>query len=201
MIDAKAMQRALGVVADGEIGPNTLRALFARMGANAAISAELGMAANVHFRTYGILDSGLRLAHFMGQCAHESGAFRYMEELASGAAYEGRADLGNTQPGDGKRYKGRGPIQCTGRANYRLYGKLAGIDFEQHPEIVAYPSIGLMVACMFWDRNGLNAYADRDQTTAIGNAINRGNPKSTLQPNGAADRAAQTAKAKSMVMP
>jgi putative chitinase len=163
MIDARAMQSALGVVPDGVIGPSTLGALFTRMGASPSIAGELGMAANVHFRTYGILDSGLRLAHLMGQCAHESGGFRYMEEIASGAAYEGRKDLGNTQAGDGKRYKGRGPIQLTGRANYRAYGRVVGIDFEQHPEIVAFPSIGLMVACMYWDRNGLNGYADRDQ--------------------------------------
>lgn len=200
MIDARKLQTNLGVAADGEIGPGTLRALFARMGASPSIAGELGMAANVHFRTYGILESGLRLAHFMGQCAHESGSFRYMEEIASGAAYEGRADLGNTQPGDGKRYKGRGPIQLTGRGNARFYGRKAGIDFENHPELMAIPSIGVLTACMYWDESGLNAFADRDEGTAIGNGINRGNPKSDRQPNGAADRAIQTAKAKAVIL-
>lgn len=200
MLDARRMQTNLGVTADGLIGIGTLTALFTRMGARGEIASELALAANVHFRTYGILDTGLRLAHIMGQCAHESGGFRYMEEIASGAAYEGRADLGNTQPGDGKRFKGRGPIQLTGRANARYYGRLAGIDFENRPDLMAVPSIGILTACMYWDRNGLNAYADRDEGTAIGNGINRGNPKSKLQPNGAADRIQRTDVAKGLIL-
>ena len=200
MLDARRLQTNLRVPVDGIVGAETLTALFARMGAGPAIAAELGLAANVHFRTYGILDTGLRLAHFMGQCSHESGGFRYMEEIASGAAYEGRADLGNTQPGDGKRYKGRGPIQLTGRSNARFYGRKCGIDFENRPDLMAVPSIGILTACMYWDQNGLNAYADRDEGTAIGNGINRGNPKSDKQPNGAADRIARTALAKKLIL-
>lgn len=200
MLDARRMQTNLRVPVDGIIGAGTLTALFTRMGAAPAIAAELGLAANVHFRTYGILDTGLRLAHFMGQCAHESGGFRYMEEIASGADYEGRADLGNTQPGDGKRYKGRGPIQLTGRANARFYGRKCGIDFESRPDLMAVPSIGILTACMYWDVNGLNAYADRDQGAAIGNGINRGNPRSTLEPNGAVDRLLRTNAAKALIL-
>lgn len=200
MLDARRLQTNLGVPVDGIVGAGTLTALFARMGAAPAIAAELGLAANVHFRTYGILDTGLRLAHFMGQCSHESGGFRYMEEIASGGAYEGRADLGNTQSGDGKRYKGRGPIQLTGRSNARFYGRKCGIDFENRPDLMAVPSIGILTACMYWDQNGLNAYADRDEGTAIGNGINRGNPKSDKQPNGAADRIARTALAKKLIL-
>ncbi len=200
MFDARALQQRLGVAVDNDPGRGTLTALFAKFGAKPEIADELGLAAAVHFRTYGILDTGLRLVHFMGQCSHESGGFRYMEEIASGVAYEGRADLGNTQPGDGKRYKGRGPIQLTGRGNARYYGRLAGIDFERHPELMAHPSIGIMTACMYWDRNGLNAYADRDELTAIGNAINRGNPKSDKQPNGADDRRTRTVAAKALIL-
>lgn len=193
MLDARRLQGRLGVSVDGDIGRGTLAALFAKMGASPAIAAELGLAANVHFRTYGILDTGLRLAHFMGQCAHESGGFRYMEEIASGAAYEGRADLGNTQPGDGRRYKGRGPIQLTGRSNYRRVGRLIGIDLESNPEIVARPSIGLLVGCVYWDGRKLNAKADADDLLGLTRAINGGT-------NGLEDRKVRTAKAKGLLL-
>lgn len=193
MLDARRLQERLAVSVDGIIGANTLRALFARMGASASIAGELGLAANVHFRTYGILDSGLRLAHFMGQCAHESGGFRYMEEIASGQAYEGRKDLGNVIAGDGKRYKGRGPIQLTGRSNYRRVGRKIGIDLEGHPEIVSRPSLGLLVGCVYWDERGLNAKADADDLMGLTRAINGGT-------NGLEDRKAQTAKAKSIIL-
>lgn len=193
MIDAKKLQNNLGVVADGDIGRGTLAALFAAFGAKPALAAELALAANVHFRTYGILDTGLRLAHFMGQCAHESGGFRYMEEIASGQGYEGRADLGNTQPGDGRRYKGRGPIQLTGRANYRAFGREVGIDFESHPEMVSYPSVGLMAAVRYWNSRNLNALADADDLVGITRKINGGT-------NGLEDRKVQTAKAKGLIL-
>jgi putative chitinase len=193
MLDAKRLQTNLGVTADGVIGRGTLTTLFMKMGAKQGLASELALAANVHFRTYGILDTGLRLAHFMGQCAHESGGFIYMEEIASGAAYEGRADLGNTQPGDGRRYKGRGPIQLTGRANYRSFGCEVGIDFEAHPEIVAFPSIGLMAAVRYWNSRKLNAKADADDLLGITRAINGGT-------NGLEDRKVKTAKAKGLIL-
>ncbi|MNH49226.1 Chitinase class I [compost metagenome] len=200
MLDARRLQGRLGVPVDGIIGAGTLTALFAKMGAAPAIAAELGLAANVHFRTYGILDTGLRLAHFMGQCAHESGGFRYMEEIASGAAYEGRADLGNTQPGDGRRYKGRGPIQTTGRANYRRDGRALGIDLERHPQLLSIPSMGLLASTLFWSRMGLNTYADQDNGAACSRGVNRGNPKSVKAANHEAERAALTVKAKGLTL-
>ncbi|MCU4518616.1 glycoside hydrolase [Acinetobacter schindleri] len=183
----KKLQKTVGVHDDGIIGRGTLTEVFKKLGASQSRAEELGLAANVHMRTYGILDNPLRFIHFLAQLAHESGNFRYMEEIASGAAYEGRKDLGNTQPGDGKRYKGRGPIQLTGRANYRKYGQQLGIDFENNPEIVAIPSIGLMVACKFWSDNDLNALADKDDVLTITRRINGGT-------NGLADRKAHLAK-------
>ena len=173
-LDITQLQKAVGVKADGILGRGTLTAVFRKLGASQSRAEELGLAANVHFRTYGILENSLRLIHFLAQLAHESGNFKYMEEIASGAAYEGRKDLGNTQAGDGKRFKGRGPIQLTGRANYRRYGQQLGIDFENNPEIVALPSVGLLVACKFWSDNDLNVVADRDDVTTITRRINGG---------------------------
>ena len=172
--DITQLQKAVGVKADGILGRDTLTAIFRKLGASQSRAEELGLAANVHFRTYGILDNSLRLIHFLAQLAHESGNFKYMEEIASGAAYEGRKDLGNVNKGDGVRYKGRGPIQLTGRANYRRYGRQLGIDFENNPEIVALPSVGLLVACKFWSDNDLNVVADRDDVTTITRRINGG---------------------------
>jgi putative chitinase len=157
------------------------------------MAGELALAANIHLRDYGIWHTPLRLAHFMAQVAHESGGFRYMEEVASGAAYEGRTDLGNTQAGDGKLFKGRGPIQLTGRANYRLFGRALGIDFEQHPSIVAYPSIGLLAGCHYWQMRGLNEFADADDILTITKRINGGQ-------NGLAERKVYLAKAKALLL-
>lgn len=188
-MNVKSLQTALGVTADGIAGIGTFTALFRKLGASADRATSLAIAANVHFPAYGVMDNPLRLAHFMAQLCHESGSFRYMEEIASGAAYEGRADLGNTQPGDGRRYKGRGPIQITGRANYRRFGRLIGIDIESAPEIAANPSIGLHLALEYWRDRKLNDLADRDDVEAITRRINGGT-------NGMADRKAHLAKIK-----
>lgn len=196
MIDVKQLQTRLGVPADGAIGRGTLAALFAKMGAAPQRAADLALGANVHFRTYGILDTGQRLAHMMAQLAHESGAFKYMEELGGDAyfaKYNGRKDLGNVQPGDGPLFHGRGPIQLTGRANYRKYGWALGIDMENNPAIVALPAIGILVACKFWDDHGFNALADADAVESITRGINGG-------VNGLADRLARLAVAKGLIL-
>lgn len=120
------------------------------------------------------ITSYLREAAFLAQLAHESGELRYMEEIASGSAYEGRKDLGNTQPGDGRRYKGRGPIQLTGRANYKRYGDLLGIDLINNPTIAATKEVGFRIAGQFWSLNGLNALADQQNFKQITKRINGG---------------------------
>jgi putative chitinase len=111
---------------------------------------------------------------FLAQLAHESGELRYMEEIASGAAYEGRKDLGNTEPGDGKRYKGRGPIQLTGRANYRAAGKALGIDLEGHPERAKDPDVAFRIAGWYWQSRNLNSYADQGNFREVTRRINGG---------------------------
>ena len=132
-----------------------------------------------------------RIAAFLAQIAHESGRFRYMQELASGAAYEGRADLGNTEPGDGRRFKGRGPIQITGRANYRscslaLYGDERLLEV---PDLLEDPADGCRAAGWFWQSRGLNMIADSGDFDRITRRINGGQ-------NGRADRLAVWAVAK-----
>jgi putative chitinase len=199
-INVLELQKRVGVTPDGDLGAVTLTALFAKMGAAAAVAAELGLSANIHLRAFGILDTPLRLAHFMAQVTHESDGLKAMEEYASGADYEGRADLGNTQPGDGKRYKGRGPIQLTGRANYRNFGRDVGVDFESHPELVAFPSVGLWAGCRYWDGKKLNEWADKDDVLAVSRGVNCGSPTSKNTPNHLAERKAQLAKAKKLIV-
>jgi predicted chitinase/uncharacterized protein YukE len=130
-----------------------------------------------------------RQAAFLAQVAHESGQFRYMEEIASGAKYEGRKDLGNTQPGDGVLYKGRGPIQLTGRANYEAAGQALGLDLVNNPKTVSDPSVGFRTTAWYWDSRGLNDLADAGNFREITHRINGGY-------NGQADREAYYAAAK-----
>lgn len=103
------------------------------------------------------------------------------EKLAD-AVYGGR--MGNTEKGDGYRYRGRGMLQETGRENYRKYGRLIGIDLEASPELLETPTISLRAALACWQKLDLNRFADRHYIRAIGNAINRGNPYSSLEPIG-----------------
>jgi predicted chitinase len=123
------------------------------------------------------IDTPLRQVHFIAQIGHESGELRFREEIASGAAYEGRRDLGNTQPGDGRRFKGRGLIQLTGRANYTEYAQGIGRKDEilRSPEIIAIdPVLCVDVAGWFWEKRKLNVLADRDDLIKITRRINGG---------------------------
>jgi predicted chitinase len=129
-----------------------------------------------------------RVAAFVAQVGHESGEFRYFVEFASGVAYEGRADLGNTHPGDGQRYKGRGAIQITGRHNYEQMSRWLGVDFTTHPELLATPKFAILSAACWWQHHGLNELADAGEFTQITRRINGGT-------NGAKQREAYHAKA------
>jgi putative chitinase len=108
--------------------------------------------------------SSRRIRHFMAQIAHESGGLRWLKELASGDDYEFRSDLGNNQPGDGRRYKGAGVIQLTGRANYQAFA-----DFMDDPRVMdgcdyvarVYP---FEAGGFWWHNNDMNALCDRGAT-------------------------------------
>lgn len=115
-----------------------------------------------------------RQAHFLAQIAHESDGFRTTTEYASGAAYEGRRDLGNTHRGDGRRFKGRGLIQLTGRANYAHAARVLGVDLIEKPALAAQFPYAVQTAALYWRDRRLNRYADDDDVYAVTRAINGG---------------------------
>ena len=115
-----------------------------------------------------------RVSHFIAQAAHESASFRTLEEYATGAAYEGRKDLGNVNKGDGVRYKGRGIFQLTGRANYRDMSKKLGLDLEGNPELAESPEVSVLTALEYWKSRNLNALADSNDIMGITKKINGG---------------------------
>lgn len=120
------------------------------------------------------INTALRQSAFLAQIAHESGQLRYIEELASGSAYEGREDLGNTEHGDGVKFKGRGLIQITGRANYAGCGIALRLDLIQSPEKLSEPVYAVRSAGWFWKLHGLNQLADIPDFTRITRRINGG---------------------------
>jgi predicted chitinase len=142
----------------------------------------------------------LRTAAFVAQLAHESGEFRWMEEIwgptPAQLRYEPPSDLaarlGNTEPGDGKRFKGRGPIQITGRFNYTKYGRLLQRDLVGQPALAAAPEVAFATAGLFWSTNGLNELADAQDFVTITKRINGGT-------NGLADRQKYYERAKAVL--
>lgn len=144
------------------------------------------------------VNTPLRIAHFLAQLAHESDGFCAIEEYASGAAYEGRLDLGNTKSGDGKRFKGRSPIQLTGRYNYRDFTRWIksyvpdAPDFEAKPELVATWPWAAWAVFFFWSTKGMNAFSDKDDLVGGTKRVNGGR-------NGLNERAAYLVKAKKIV--
>lgn len=128
---------------------------------------------NKHASAYDITTEN-RICHFFAQAAHESAHFQTLTEYADGSAYEGRTDLGNIQPGDGKRYKGRGIFQLTGRSNYRLFGKRIGLDLENNPALAQHPEVSVLTALEYWKDRNLNKYADNDDINSITAKINGG---------------------------
>lgn len=126
-----------------------------------------------------------RIAAFIAQIGHESGQLRYVREIwgptAQQSGYESRKDLGNVMAGDGSKYRGRGLIQVTGRANYAECGNALGLDLINHPELLELPENASMSAAWFWSSRGLNALADKGDFLSITKRINGGT-------NGLADR-------------
>ena len=123
-------------------------------------------------------------AMFLAQMAHETGNFKYAEEIHDGSDYEGSKMLGNTEPGDGKRFKGRGYIQITGRWNYGHYGKKVGVDLIKNPELAADPKVAADVAIAYWEERVNREAARQGDVKRVTYDINGGY-------NGLADREAK----------
>jgi putative chitinase len=155
------------------------------------------------FKKYDI-NTFKRQAAFIGQCQHESGNFKILEEnlhysaaalmrvwpsrfdaataekhannpeMIANKVYGGRADLGNVQEGDGWRFHGRGLIQLTGRSNATVCGQALGQPFTEQPELLLEPQWACMSAGWFWNKKGLNALADSEDWTTMTKRINGG---------------------------
>jgi len=166
----KSMCESLPTAFNAEL----LRFIFLRAGAEDiaefAEPLEREMAAR-------LINTALRQAHFLAQIGHESGELRFSEEIADGSAYEGRTKLGNDQPGDGRRFKGRGLIQLTGRANYRSFGRAISRESEimANPDIVARDlNLCVQAAGWFWSSRDLNRWADQNNFNEVTKGVNGG---------------------------
>lgn len=167
-----------------------------------------------------------RAAHFLAQIGHESaGLSRVEENLSYSAArllevfpthfnrvtaveyarqperianrvYARRMGNGDERSGDGWRYRGRCPIQLTGRDNYRRMGELLGLPLLDMPQLAIETDTGALIAAAWWRENGLNALADADDVLAVSRRINCGTVRTTRVPNGLADRIERTKRAK-----
>lgn len=171
------------------LNEDSLMAIMA-VGPSATVKPYLNLL-NTALPNYQV-NTPLRISHFLAQIGHESMSFVYTQEIASGAAYEGRKDLGNIKKGDGTRFKGRGLLQLTGRDNYEKYGKYIKKDLLKlgNERIIATtPKYALDVSLWFWDTRKLNKYADNDNIKAITRRVNGGY-------NGLADREHYLARAK-----
>ncbi len=124
-------------------------------------------------------------AMFLAQMAHESGNFQFDEEIwgptPTQRGYEGRSDLGNTVKGDGYRFRGRGYIQLTGRANYRTYGQKIGVDLLKNPDLAKRPDIAARIALEYWKSRVNRSAAQQGDVVTVTRNINGGT-------NGLSDR-------------
>lgn len=180
----------------------TVEALRA-VGASRQKAAELLEPLKAACAFYGI-DTPKRICAFLAQYGHESEGFLYATELwgptPAQKRYEGRIDLGNTQPGDGSKFRGHSYGQVTGRANHarvrdRLRARFPGVpDFEENPEELAKLPWAILAACDYWDDHHCNNYADADDFVGLTRAINGGE-------NGLADRKLRWQRVKAVVLP
>lgn len=140
---------------------------------NAVDAVKIAHIINERASTYGI-STKFRMCAFVATIIHESGCFRYTQEIASGEAYEGRKDLGNINEGDGVKYKGRGFIQITGRANYEKVQEALKVPCVEHPELLASYPLCLVASMWWWFAHGCNQLADKDNIELVTRRVNGG---------------------------
>lgn len=123
---------------------------------------------------YGV-NTDLRKAHFWAQAAHETGGFQWKEELGNAIyfiQYDGR--LGNTRPGDGYKYRGRGIFQLTGKYNYIKMGNALDLDLVNNPDLASEEETAVRIALQYWEDRNINRFADKDDIDGVTKAINGG---------------------------
>jgi putative chitinase len=177
------------------ITSDQLQEIIKPVNINTGMLNQITNSLNQTFDGYEI-NTNLRMCHFLAQVLHESGTFRYTEEIwgptVTQQKYEGRADLGNDSPGDGFKYRGRGWIQLTGKANYKLASAELNQDFVNNPDLLQqYPGAAL-IAGWYWKNHNLNSLADNDDILDITRKINGGT-------NGLAERQGWLSRAKAVI--
>lgn len=167
---------------DGDLGPKTLAALMAIAGLHRPEMVPLAAPLGEYLDT-GLdkaeINTPIRLAHFLAQTACETAAFTRLKENDGGDPhyfdrYEGNKTLGNTQPGDGSRFCGRGLLDTTGRWNYQHLHDISGIDCVNHPEILQQPMYASQSALAYWSSRSINKAADANDIDRVTMLVNGG---------------------------
>lgn len=152
------------------------------------------------------INTPLRVAAFLAQIGHESVDLQFMNEIWGPSDQQKRydpptdlaKDLGNTSPGDGYKYRGRGPLQLTGKKNYKSFGDAAGMDFVSNPDLLSDPEWGFKAAAWYWNTKGLNKYADAGDIDTVSQIVNSGGTRVPLSKiRGLSDRRARYETARS----
>ena len=179
----KTFQKEAGLPITGEVDPTTARALASKNPVTFIVPKNFTKNfSNVQITNFNAVKDaavkaglkGAELASFMSQVAHESDSFKTTKEYASGSAYEGRSDLGNTQQGDGVRYKGRGYIQLTGRSNYNKAGKALNLDLVNNPSLAEDPKNASAISLWFWKTEVKPQIPDFMDTERVTKVVNGG---------------------------
>jgi putative chitinase len=198
--DAQAQLQAEGLYSgaiDNDLGPMTMTGcMMAAAGIKTATRVMTAIApALVAIIPFAGLTTPLRLCHALAQWTEETDNWESLVEYGPAsyfAKYDGRADLGNSRPGDGYDYRGRGPSMVTGRVNYTKIGEQLGVDLVGSPDLLATDmAISARSAAQYWINAQANDAADQDDVQSVTRRINGGL-------NGLSERQASLARLKAV---